>query len=336
MFIAGIVLSAVAMFLGIFTKLPQGGGGLTNNLMALSFFLPAPLLPTPPPPNSIIFELETAIAEIQIFSLKNPAVTRNGTQEPIPPPPRKSPLAAGSSKAPADNTTFAFPAFSLPEFSLPLELLQYWESISTIVMILMALCLPWLIIERINLLGKTGPALQAASTPSSTGFGELAAKIEPLDPLYENLKLIISERNRALAELQSITKGAQEAKKKAAKRDEEKKEELNGLRVERRNAWTELEKERERAAKLEEKRKRDMDGLREDTSSQMKAWTEKEKKWEEDRADNKKRHVEALESLNMGRERERESWRRQVEDMEDGEKRAKEAFGAKLKTSMKG
>lgn len=74
-----------------------------------------------------------------------------------------------------------------------------------------------------------------------------------------------------------------------------------------------------------------MDGLREDISSQIKAWTEKEKKWEEDRADNKKRHVEALESLQMGRERERESWRRQVEDLEEGKKRAKEAFGAKLK-----
>lgn len=62
------------------------------------------------------------------------------------------------------------------------------------------------------------------------------AKIEPLDSLYEELKLITSERNRALAELQSITMRAQEAKKKAAERDEKKEEELKGLRVKHRNA----------------------------------------------------------------------------------------------------
>lgn len=56
--------------------------------------------------------------------------------------------------------------------------------------------------------------------------------------------------------------------------------------------------------------------------------------WEEDRADNKKRHVEAIESLNMGREWERESWRRQMEDWEEEKKKAKEAFGARLKNIL--
>lgn len=66
--------------------------------------------------------------------------------------------------------------------------------------------------------------------------------------------MIISKRNRALAKFQSITKQAQEAEKKAAKRDAEKGEELKGLRVERRNAFAELEMEKKRAAKLEEER----------------------------------------------------------------------------------
>ena len=282
MFIAGIVLSAVAMFLGIFTKLPQGGGGLGNNLMALSFFLPAPPLLFTPLPKRIILDLETAIAENQIFSLKKPVVTRNGTQGPLPPPPQKLLSAAGSSNASVAYATYAFPAFSFPEFALPLELIQFWEYIGTVIMVFMALCLPWLLIKKINLLERTGPALQAASTTRSIGFGELVAQIEPMNSLFEDFRLVISERNQALADVQRITEQAEEEEERAAERDAEKEEELNELRDARRNAWTELEKEKERAAKMEEEMKRETDGLRDETSSQMKAWAEKEKRWEED------------------------------------------------------
>ena len=101
MLFAGIVISAVAMFIGIVTKLPQGVGGLANNLMVISFFLPAPPLPPLPPTKRILFDLETAIAENQIFYLRNPVVTRNGIQGPMPRPLRKLPTAAGSRNAPA-------------------------------------------------------------------------------------------------------------------------------------------------------------------------------------------------------------------------------------------
>lgn len=40
-------------------------------------------------------------------------------------------------------------------------------------------------------------------------------QIEPLNPLFEDLRLIVSERNQAFAELRSISKKAREADKNA-------------------------------------------------------------------------------------------------------------------------
>ena len=329
MLFAGIIISAVAMLLGIVTKLPQGGGGLANNLMVLSFFLPAPPLQPLPPPKNIPFDLETAIAENQIFYLRNPVVTNNGTQGPMPRPLRKLPSAAGSNNAPAKNTTFSIPTFDFSGFSLPVELTEFWESIGTTIMVFMALCLPWLVIKRMNLFG-TWPALQAASKPALPGFGGLVAQIEPLNPLFEDLRIIISERNQALANLRNSSKQAREAERKAAERDAQKDEELEALRSERNNALTELGREQEMVANLGEEKMKEVDGLREEISSQVKAWREKEKRWEEE----KKREAEALDALNMGRERETESWRKQVEALEGEKKGAMEAFGAKQKNIL--
>lgn len=183
-------------------------------------------------------------------------------------------------------------------------------------------------------LENTGPALQAASKPILTGFGGLMAQMEPLNPLFEDLRTIISGRNQAFADLRSIIKRARESEKKAGDRDAEKEEVLMGLHAERKNALTELEKEKKKVAKLEKEKKREVDGLREETSSQMKAWTEKEKKWGEELADDKKRYIEAIDNLNTGREREMESWRKQVEGLEQEKKGPKEAFGAKLKVIL--
>ena len=334
MLFAGIVISAVAMFLGVITKFPQGGGGLQNNLMVLGFFLPAPPLLPPPLQKQIPFDLETAIVENQMYYLRNPVVTSNGTYGPMPRPLQTPPSAARSSNPPTENATFAFSAFTFPPFSLPAELIQFWESIGTTIMVLMALCLPWLVIKKINSLGKAGPALHAASKPILTGFGELVTQIEPHDPLLKDLRIVIVERNRTSADLLSITKQAREAEKMAAERDAGKEEELRGLRAERNKVLEELKRERETVEKLEEEQKREVDGLREEASSQMKAWTGKEKKWEDERAKDKNRHVEDLDSINMAREMEVEAWRKQVEDLEDEKKRAKEAFGAKLKNIL--
>ena len=335
MLFAGIVFSAVAVFLGIITKLPQGGGGLANNLMVLSLFLQAPPISPPPTPTPkrILFDLETAIAENQMFHMKNPVVSGNGTQGPMPRPLPKLPSAAGSSNATAGNGPFAFPTFASPAFSLPPELTKFWGFIAItfgrIAMVFLALCLPWLVVKYMHFLGKA-----EASRPTSVRFGELVAQIEPLNPLLGDLQLIISERNQAFAELRSIGTKAKEADKKAAEKDSKMEETLRGLRAERDNALAELEKEKEKGTKLKEGKKREVDGLKEETASQLKAWQEKEKKLEDVVAEDKKRHKEAVDSLKMGREREAESWRREVEGLEEEKKRAKEAFEAKLKNTL--
>ena len=73
MIFASLVFSAVAVFLGIFTKLPQGGGGLVNNLMVMSCFLSSPpLLPSPPPPRAIFFDIDEAIFGTHEYFLLHP------------------------------------------------------------------------------------------------------------------------------------------------------------------------------------------------------------------------------------------------------------------------
>lgn len=124
-----------------------------------------------PPTNakSILLDLETAIAENQMFYMKNPVITGNGTQGPMPRPLRKLPSAAGSSNATAGNGPFAFPTFASPAFSLPPQLTQFWGAmaiaIGRIAMVFVALCLPWLVIKHMHLLGKTESPLQATSGP---------------------------------------------------------------------------------------------------------------------------------------------------------------------------
>ena len=338
MLFAGIVFTAVAMFLGMITKLPQGGGGLANNLMILTLFLQAPPLLPPPTPKRILFDLETAIAENQIFYVKNPVVTVNGTQGPMPRPLRKLLSAAGSSNDTVENGPFASQTFASPAFSLPPRLTQYWGflaiAIGRIVMVFIALCLPWLVTKQIQLLGNAESRLQVASGPILVGFRGLVAQIEPPNPLLENLRLIISERNQALAELRSISEKAREDKKKAAEKDLEMEEKLRGLHAERENALAELDREKEKGTKLEEEKRREEDGLKKETASQLKAWQEKEKKWEDGMANDKKRHKDAVDGLNMGRERELESWRREVEGLKEEKNGEKEAFEANLKNIL--
>ena len=48
----------------------------------------------------------------------------------------------------------------------------------------------------------------------------------------------------------------------------------------------------------------------------------------------KNRTQEDIDSLNVGRERETESWRKQLEDVEGASERAKEDFEAKLKNIL--
>ncbi len=343
MLVSGIIFSTVAIFLGFITKLPQGGGGLTKNLIALTFFLPAPQLPPTPLQNRIFFNLEASIAETRLFYLSNPVVTSNGTNGPMPRPPCSTPSSS------PDNATFTSSTFDSSAFSLPTELIQYWASIGTAIMMLVALCLPWLVIKKISILGKMEPAPQVAIRPTEIGFGPLVAQIEPLNPLFEDLKIIISERDQASANLWSNEKQAWEVEKKAKEKDARNKQIIEVLCSERRKLLKELDEGKELQTKmgkeikeeakawaekiaiLEKEKKEAVDELHERASSQTKIWTEKERNWEHERAKEKQRHNEVINSLKMNQERDTESWRIQVEDLKKVQKGEKQALSAQLK-----
>lgn len=332
------------MFLGFITKLPQGGGGLTKNLIALTFFLPAPpQLPPTPLQNRIFFDLEAPIAETQLFYQSNPVVTSNGTNGPMPRPP-----CSTHSSSP-DNATFTSSTFDSSAFSIPTELIQYWASIGTGIMMVMALCLPWLVIKKISILGKMEPAPQVAIRRTEIGFGPLVAQIEPLNPLFEDLKIIISERDQASANLWSNEKQAWEAEKKAKEKDVRSKQIIEVLCSERRKLLKELDQGKELQTKMEKERKEEdkawaekiaivekekkeaVDELHERASSQTKIWIDKERNLEDELAKEKQRHNEAINSLKMNQERDTESWRIQLEDLKKVQKGEKQASSAQLK-----
>ena len=214
---------------------------------------------------------------------------------------------------------------------------------------LMALCLPWLVIKKISILGKMEPAPQVAIRPTEIGFGLLVAQIEPLNPLFEDLKVIILERDQASANLRSIRKQAWEAEKKVKEKDAKNKEVIEELCSESRKLLKELdelkelqtkmEKERNEKAKawakkiamLEKDKKEAVDELHERASNQTKIWTEKGSNWEDERAKEKQRHNEAIDSLKMNQERIIESWRIQLEDLKKVQKGEKQALRAQLK-----
>lgn len=99
---------------------------------------------------------------------KNPVVTGNGTQGPMPMPRplQRLPSAASSSNDTVENSPFEFPTFASPAFSLPPQLTQFWGfmaiAFGRIAMVFLALCLPWLVAKYIDFLGKAeagGPIL---------------------------------------------------------------------------------------------------------------------------------------------------------------------------------
>lgn len=259
---------------------------MANNLMVLSFFLPAPpFIPPPTPtPTKAFFDLEAVIAKDEIFYMRNPVVTRNGTQGPMPRPPLKH-RSAGSSNAPAGNATFTTSSSSFPAVPLLSQLFEHWvligEAIGRVAVVFLALSWPWLVIKYMHLLGNSGPAPRK---PIESGFGDQLWQIQPHDPIFGELQMTISERDQALAELRATRKEAREAGKKSVVRDSEKEAALKSLRTERDDAVAELGKETQKLEKLEKGRKEEVDGLKEEAEKQLRAWKEEEKKWEEDRA----------------------------------------------------
>lgn len=155
MVFAGLVVSAVAVLLAIFTKLPQAGGGLTNNLMVMRYYLSsAPQLPPTPPPRAIFF-LETR----KLYK-HHPKTFGNTTQGPMPRHHSNPRLAVGSNKPPPTHAYFSIPTFSLP---FPSQLfLMMTQTIGKFALMFIALSLPWLAATGMTFLAKDVPATKHA------------------------------------------------------------------------------------------------------------------------------------------------------------------------------
>ena len=388
MLFAGALISAVAILLGVFTKLPQGGGGLINNLMVVScFYSTPPLLPTPPPPRAILLDLDASVFDIRQYYIRNLQSTGNITQGPMPSPLTEPLAVPGTKTPPVQKSTFSLLGFSSPAFWPPLRFRQLFLSIGAtlirIAMAFFALSLPWLAARQLYLLEMRVFARKVAGTPLiiATGFEQGFSQIQPHNPLFDDLKIAISERDEALVELMRITKKAKKKGKKAIERDHENEESIKGLCKERDNLLAEvakgerdlrkLQKEKDNEVevlkmeirkgernlqklqiekedevevlikaitkgeedlqKLQKEKEDEVDVLRkaitkgekekEDEvevlekaiTNQARAWEEKEKRWVEKKAGDDKRNQEEKDSLEMGRERESDSWRRQVE-----------------------
>lgn len=280
--------------------------------MVMGCFLSSPpLLPSPPPPRAIFFDLDEAIFGTREYFLLHPSAIGNITHGPMPRPTAKPRLAAASSSPfPPPNATFAIPAFLLPLHFFQL-CSAIGQTIGNIAMVFLALCLPWLAAQQMHRQGTTVTARKAAGKPVAitTGLGEQLTQIKPHCQLLADLQIIISERDEALAELvrakkqaKEGDKGAMEAEKTMQKMHKERDDALEEL-ARGKGIWEKLEKEKEEEAK----------GLKEEMKRRAKAWEEKEREWEEERAREKKKSQEDKDSLMMGREREREGWKGEVE-----------------------
>ena len=336
MLFAGALFSAVAIFLGIFTKLPQGGGGLINNLMVLSCFYSAPpLLPPPPPPRAFFLDLDSSVFEIKQYSNRNLQSTGNFSEGPVPSPLAKSRAATGSKSLPTPNSTFSLPGFTFPAFSLLIEFCQLCVTIGEIAMVFFALCLPWL---QMYFLHMTVSVRKTAGTPllNASGFEQKFWQIKSHHPLLDDLKLIISERDKSLVELMWITKKAKEEEKKALEREHENAESIKGLRKEREDQLAELARSERNSGKMQKAKEDEIEGLKKEITKQARAWEEKEKEWVENKAADAKRNQEEKDSLEMERKEEKDSWTEQMERLEIEGKREKEGMETKLKNVLEG
>lgn len=334
MLVAGTVFSAVAVLLGIFTKLPQGGGGLFNNLMVLGCFLPSPepYQPLPPPSTAIFFDIDATIFEPRQGYVHQLAMTCNLTQGPMPgsytrprpasnPPPRKA--------------TFSIPNLSLPSLpSLSSLLLKIGTAIANIAMIFMVLSLSWLACTQLPLLAKIQKATNDSRTTGPVP-GDHWAGIETHYRLFYDLQIQISEYSKALAEVERVTIQAKEKSKNAMEREREMEQRLKRLEKERDDAVKDLVWGRENFERSEKQKEEEAEMLKQENNSQLKAWEEKERVWEERGAKERKRYGEEKESLKMGRDRERESWKAQVERLKTAKGEEKDKLESKIEKILK-
>ncbi|MCJ1342835.1 hypothetical protein MMC31_001024 [Peltigera leucophlebia] len=319
MIVNGLVISTVAILLGIFTRPPQGGGGLVNNLKVMSCLLSSPLhLPPPPPAKAKFFDIDDAIFEIHKLYVHHHAMICNLTQGPMPQYHVKPHPAAGSSN-PTTNPKFAIPTLSLPLLSTLLVMIG--EAFANIAMAFIVFCLPWLACGKLPLPNKIQQATYnslAAATLSEEQWDE----IEPHNRLFCELQVAISEHGKGLAEAEMVMIKEREGNEEAFEGEFEMEQSFKGLEKERDDALEERARGRENFERLEKEKEVEVERLKKEKEKLVGAWDVKERHWEERRLKEEKNYRENNESLRMGRER--ESWKEQVERLKTEKKEMKE------------
>lgn len=331
MLVAGLVVSAVAVLLGLITKLPQGGGGLVNNLMVMSCFLsiaPPPLYHPPPfHPNAVFYDIDAVIFDPRKAYGHQNGPSCNLTQSPMP----QCHTRSGIASEPLINATFPTPILSLPSLS-PL-LLILGKVIAEIFVIFVALSLPWLACTQLPLLAKIQKATDDSLT-TATVSGRQWTEIEIHHRLLYDLQTAMSEHSKDLEEVESVKTQAREQSERATEREREMEQGLKGLEKQRDDAILEGVRAREDLERLEKEKEEETERLNQEMNRQMKASEVKERIWEEKRAEGKKRYVEEKERMKMGREKERENWMKQVERLRK-EKGEEEELQSKIKKISK-
>lgn len=332
MLVAGLVVSAVAVLLGIITKLPQGGGGLVNNLMVMSCFLsiaPPPLHHPPPiPPNAVIYDNDAAVFDPHKAYVHQNGPSCNLTQSPMP----QCHTRSGIANDPPINATFPTPNLSLPLLS-PL-LLMIGKVIADIFVIFVALSLPWLACTQLPLLAKIQKAT-GDSLATATVSGGQWTEIDIHHRLLYDLQTAMSEHSKALEEVERIKTQAREQSERATEKGSEMEQGLKGLQKQRDDAILEGVRAREDLKRLEKEKAGETERLKQEMNRQMKASEVKERIWEEKRAEGKRRYVEEKERMKMGREKERENWMKEVERLKKEKGEEQEELQSKIKKISK-
>lgn len=329
MIVTSLVVSAVAVLLGLFAKLPQGGGGITNNLMVMSRFLPnLPLFPPPPPPQDTIFDIDADIFGTRKVFLQYYAMTCNISEDPMPQCYSKSRPPGWTGSPPPKNVRFAAPTVSLPSLS------HLFLKLGNIASILIALCLPWLACTHLRLLVRTHKANDSTLIKTVISRDQWQG-IELHNRLFFDLQVALSEHSKALAELEKVTMQAEEESEKAIERVFKMKQRMERLKKERDDAFEELARGREDFKRLGKEKEEEAEKMKEETRRQIKTWEKKEKDWEQMKERVERRHKEDKDGLKMDRESERESWKGQVQRLKMEKAEEKEGMQIKIKEILK-
>lgn len=331
MIIVSLILSAAAVFLGLFINPPQGGGGIVNNLLVMSFLLSSPPYSPPNPPSKAIFDVDAEIFGARKNYAHHNPMTCNITQDPMPQCYLKPPPASRSSNRLRINAKFATPILSLP--SLP-SLSPLFRNIGNIAWISIALFLLWLACTQLRSLVKKQKAIERPLTPTAEP-GDQWYEIDLHVRLFCALQTTLSEHEKALAEIENVTMQATEQSDKAMKREFEMEQRMKMLKKERDDAFEDHVRAREELKRLGKEKEEETERMKEETKRQLKAWEKKEIDWTEKKKGQERRHKEDKDGLKMGRERERGSWKRQVEKLKTKEREEKEKMEVKIKKILR-